>query len=282
MAGCQASSLDPSSVLQPWNHVNCEHANCCMYVRCVSKCAFTMLVFFLGKKCIYVIECSSRRWQTSSSAPEVPSLCPLVTCSFQVTGGGFSWLMLSFSSRTRGLGNQASYAGLSRTTLTTTSVPPSGKWQTCVSLLTLCLFRADASNSTNENWSQHQKFRAILVKFFFLANLLPLEGQDHFLDYRDRGSEKQVAVISRWEMLCIVGSWWVARLPGFHPQETWLMRAALLPASFAPHCLPVSGRLSSPMYLRVAKAFPDTVHLHSNFLFWNFEKMFLSSSFRKK
>lgn len=150
MAECHTSSLYPSSIPQLWKHMYWEHANCCMYVRCVSRLAFTMPVLFFG-----TIECSSRKQQTLSSGPAVLSPCPLVACCWMFM------VMLSFYSRTRGLGNQASCVGLSRTTLTTTSAPPLGKWQ-CVSFLT-SLFLANISNSTNENWSQLQKFSATLV-----------------------------------------------------------------------------------------------------------------------
>jgi hypothetical protein len=50
---------------------------------------------------------------------------------------------------------------------------------------------------------------------------------------------------------------------------------------FSPHCLLVSGSLSSLMGLRIPNAFPEIVNLHSSFLFWNLE-MFLNSSFRRK
>lgn len=146
-----------------------EHANCCMYVRCVSGLAFTMSVLFFG-----TIECSSRKQQTLSSGPAVLSPCPLVACCWMFM------VMLSFYSRTRGSGNQASCVGLSRTTLTTTSAPPLGKWQDSVFLFWHRFFRQIFPTPPMRIDLNSRNFRLFLYKFFFLVNLLPLERQDHF------------------------------------------------------------------------------------------------------
>lgn len=139
MAGWHTCSLDRSSVLWLWNRVYYEHANWGMHVRCVPSLLLPHLFSFYERNAfIYIIEYSSRKEQTSRLL--LPSVTVL-SCHMSISGQSW-WVlmaMLSFSSRTRGSGNQALCVGLSRTTLTTTLAPPLGKWQ-CVSFFDITSF----------------------------------------------------------------------------------------------------------------------------------------------